>query len=100
MEGNTKAIVHYRAVSDAHSRWCSWARRRRWCVYLLAVWEVVCVGALAVLGQIAGRAFTEREVLWSFAPTLVLTFWFFLTEFMLIGQQDTIDDYRDRYKDV
>jgi hypothetical protein len=98
MEGNTEPIIHYRSISDAHTKWCRWAQGRRWGVYLLALWEVVCAGTLGVLGSIAGWGVTNQQVLWSFFPTSVLVLWFFMSEFMLIRQQDVIDDRRNRYK--
>jgi len=98
MESNLEPIIHYKAISDAHDKWCRWAQGRRWGVYLLALWEVLCAGTLGVLGSIAGWGVTERQVVWSFFPTSALVLWFFMSEFMLIRQQDVIDDRRNRYK--
>lgn len=97
MVGNTEAIADYRAIADAHRTWCRWAQRRRWGVFYLAFWQLVCLGGLGVIGKIGGMAFTQRDVLWSFGPTGVLVLWFLLSEFMLIRQQGVIDDRRDRY---
>lgn len=97
VDGKVVAMIDYHETVRAHSLWCAWARLRRWDVYILTVWQIVCVAALTLSGNIIGTALPDQLVGWSFLPTGVGVLGFLLSELGLLLQQDVIDAKRNRY---
>lgn len=94
------SIRHYVEVARAHRNWCFWARLRRWIVFVLALWEVLCAASFVTLPKLFGTSFPDAAIAWSFAPTLLAVVLFFICGFGLLVQQDVIDGMRSRIQSL
>ena len=96
LQAKTPALVEYRQVYQAREKWYHWSRNLNWIVYFLSAWEIVCLAVLGLGDKIYSVKFSEIVIDFSFLPTAVLIFLFFLCKGVLLHQHNVINDKQTR----
>lgn len=94
VEVNSETMVDCQLLARCRSAWLFWARVLSWSIVLLLIWEVLVVGALAIIDKASGVTLPDSLIRWLAAPTGLLAICCLVPLPCLLWHHDRINKIR------
>lgn len=89
-------LMSYRTLVHARNRWCAWARRISWAVFVLLVLQGTFTAYFAVFAKVLNKSVSLLALLATFSLSGVIVLFCVICAGVMLYHHDQISKYRDK----
>ena len=98
IDSRLTSIIDYKVILRAKNIWFKWIKWRSWCVLCLLGWQILAVGAIAILEKIFGLVFTDWILKGTIIPTGFLVICFVFQSILIMRYRNYLSRVKEKYE--